>query len=172
MERNFCVRFTRGRQRCTRDGGWVIRATMGLAISSIRTEDVSSRATAPLRSLVPANWARALSTELDSPSFQALSEFVDQESRRANVFPPRAQIFAALKRTPLNKVKVVILGQDPYPKKGDANGLSFPSLRGARCRARSRTFSRGFMLTPEYRFRRMEIWGAGLIKGCCCSTRC
>ncbi len=91
---------------------------------------VGARALAPLASLVPADWRRALSVDLKTSSFQKLATFVDAESQRVNVFPPRAQIFAALKRTPIKNVKVVIIGQDPYPTKGDANGLSFSVNKG------------------------------------------
>ncbi len=91
---------------------------------------LTTRGATPLASLVPADWRKALSKEIAAPSFQALNTFLDQESQRANVFPPRGQIFAALKRTPLKNVKVVIVGQDPYPTKGDANGLSFSVNKG------------------------------------------
>ena len=87
-------------------------------------------AVAPLASLVPADWRRELGPAIKAPSFQQLGTFIDQESQSANVFPPRAQIFAALKRTPLKNVKVVILGQDPYFSKGQANGLAFSLNKG------------------------------------------
>jgi len=95
------------------------------------TGPIAARASAaPLASLVPADWRKALAAELKAPSFQELSTFIDQESQRANVYPPRAQIFAALKRTSMKNVKVVIVGQDPYHTAGLANGLSFSVRKG------------------------------------------
>lgn len=106
---------------------------MATSLAPIRsTRVVSVRSAAPLASLVPTDWRKALSAEITSPSFQNLGTFIDAESQKANVFPPRAQIFASLKRTPIKNVKVVIIGQDPYPTKGDANGLSFSVNKGQR----------------------------------------
>jgi uracil-DNA glycosylase len=88
-------------------------------------------AAAPLKSLIPSTWRRALGAELEKPSFQQLQRFLDAEAAAGKkVFPPRAQIFAALKQTPLDKVKVVVIGQDPYPTAGNANGLSFSVSKG------------------------------------------
>ncbi len=78
-----------------------------------------------LEALIPHDWRAALKEELASPGFRELSAFVDAEYARATVFPPREQIFAALNDTPLANVRVVVIGQDPYPTKGNANGLAF-----------------------------------------------
>jgi uracil-DNA glycosylase len=79
-----------------------------------------------LAALVPRAWAASLAAELASPGFQALQEFLDAEDRSgARVFPPRAQVFAALAAVQPAGVKVVVLGQDPYPTAGNANGLAF-----------------------------------------------
>lgn len=78
-----------------------------------------------LTQLVPANWRDALSDATSAPSFTALSTFLDQEWSTATVFPPKPQVFAALELTPPEAVKVVLLGQDPYPTAGNANGLAF-----------------------------------------------
>lgn len=84
-----------------------------------------------LAGLVPAGWRDSLAAEIASPGFQALEKFLDEEERSgANVFPPRAQIFAALAATPPSKVKVVVIGQDPYPTAGNANGLAFSVAPG------------------------------------------
>lgn len=84
-----------------------------------------------LESLIPADWRKALSAELATPSFAGLETFLAHEaSSGAKVFPPRDQIFAALASTPLNKVRVVIIGQDPYPTAGNANGLAFSVTKG------------------------------------------
>jgi uracil-DNA glycosylase len=66
-----------------------------------------------------------LSEATAAPSFSALSTFLDSEWSSATVFPPKPQVFAALELTPPEAVKVVLLGQDPYPTAGNANGLAF-----------------------------------------------
>lgn len=79
-----------------------------------------------LTSLVPTDWRSALASEVASPSFAALDAMLEKESADGHaVFPPRKQIFSALDFTRLASVKVVIIGQDPYPTMGNANGLAF-----------------------------------------------
>lgn len=87
---------------------------------------------------MPATWRRALAGELDPAALSGLAEYVRAERARGPVFPPADEVFAALERTPLNRVKVVLLGQDPYHGPDEAHGLSFsvkpgvavpPSLR-------------------------------------------
>jgi uracil-DNA glycosylase len=71
-------------------------------------------------------WKLALDGEKQAPHFLALSQFLREEKQRGvTIYPPRARIFAALQTTPLDAVKVVILGQDPYHGAGQANGLCF-----------------------------------------------
>src|SRR5438045_1954773 len=87
--------------------------------------------TAPaLLEQLPADWSAALADEIAKPAFAQLDAFVSDERRRHTVFPPALEVFAALKRTPLSRVNVVLLGQDPYPTRGNANGLSFSVARG------------------------------------------
>lgn len=71
------------------------------------------------------SWQQALSAEWEKDYFQHLTEFVRQAYRSGTVFPPGRQIFAAFDACPFDKVKVVILGQDPYHDVGQANGLCF-----------------------------------------------
>ena len=78
-----------------------------------------------LAELVPAAWRSALSEATAASTFQALDGFLSTQWKDAVVFPPRAQVFAALELTPPESVKVVLLGQDPYPTAGNANGLAF-----------------------------------------------
>jgi uracil-DNA glycosylase len=91
----------------------------------VTTTGTSSTTPMPLKSLIPSDWRKALADTINTPSFKALDQFITDQSKTHKVFPPRSQIFAALKQTPLNKVKVVVIGQDPYPTAGNANGLSF-----------------------------------------------
>jgi uracil-DNA glycosylase len=71
------------------------------------------------------SWKEELSDEFGATYFAQLKEFLVDEKSRFTVFPPGPQIFAAFNFTPFNKVKVVILGQDPYHGPGQAHGLCF-----------------------------------------------
>lgn len=71
------------------------------------------------------SWNKLLAAEWDKPYFKDLTDFVRQEYRNTTVFPPASKIFAAFDACPVNEVKVVILGQDPYHGPGQANGLCF-----------------------------------------------
>jgi uracil-DNA glycosylase len=71
-------------------------------------------------------WKARLATTLASPGMQSLREFLRAEKAAGKeIFPPGPQIFAALDATPFDRVKVVILGQDPYHGPGQAHGLCF-----------------------------------------------
>jgi uracil-DNA glycosylase len=74
---------------------------------------------------VPASWQSALAAEIEAPYFAELASFVAAERRAHLVFPPATRVFRALELTPLDRVSVVILGQDPYHDDGRADGLGF-----------------------------------------------
>lgn len=77
------------------------------------------------------SWKTRLDDEFNSPYMQTLRNFlIAEKQQRFNVFPPSSQTFAAFNATPFNKVKVVIIGQDPYHGKGQAHGLSFSVPKG------------------------------------------
>lgn len=72
------------------------------------------------------SWKDALAGEFEKPYFTSLVRFLHEEKREGKViYPPGNRIFRAFELTPLNEVKVVILGQDPYHGYGQAMGLSF-----------------------------------------------
>ncbi len=72
------------------------------------------------------SWKKALSGEFDKPYFESLVAYLHQEKRNGcQIFPRGDEIFKAFELTPVEKVKVVILGQDPYHGVGQAMGLSF-----------------------------------------------
>lgn len=79
---------------------------------------------------LPACWHDALAPEFDQPWFADLREFVAAERSAHTVFPPKADVFSAFQLTPLERVKVLILGQDPYHDVGQAHGLSFSVRHG------------------------------------------
>ncbi len=73
-----------------------------------------------------ASWLAPLAEEFGQPYMRQLKEFLQQEKRGGvSVFPPGREIFNAFAHTPLHRVKVVILGQDPYHGPGQAHGLCF-----------------------------------------------
>lgn len=74
---------------------------------------------------IPAGWRRQVGGEVGKPYFRRLEEFVAGERERFEVYPAEAETFQALELTPLRKVNVVLLGQDPYPGPGQAHGLCF-----------------------------------------------
>lgn len=76
------------------------------------------------------SWKERLSAEWDKRYFADLTGWVRREYASTTVFPPASRIFAALDMTPFDKVKVVILGQDPYHDIGQANGLCFSVAPG------------------------------------------
>ncbi|MFD2036576.1 uracil-DNA glycosylase [Belliella marina] len=71
------------------------------------------------------SWKSVLKDEFEKPYFKELSSFVKEEYAKHQIFPKGAEIFNAFSRCPFDKVKVVILGQDPYHGPGQAHGLSF-----------------------------------------------
>ena len=71
------------------------------------------------------SWAQVLKEEFEKPYFAELTDFVKQEYKKEVVYPPPAHIFRAFDLCPFDKVKVVILGQDPYHGPKQANGLCF-----------------------------------------------
>ena len=78
-------------------------------------------------------WQSLLGPEKEKPYFQALMQHVEAERAAGKViYPPREQVFNALDATPLESVKVVILGQDPYHGPEQAHGLSFSVQPGVK----------------------------------------
>ena len=76
------------------------------------------------------DWLEAIGPEFKKEYYKKLYLFVKQEYSRVAVYPPADDLFSALELTPLSKVKVVILGQDPYHEPGQAHGLCFSVRKG------------------------------------------
>ena len=76
------------------------------------------------------NWDLALKEEFEKDYFLKINDFINKEYETKTIYPPYDEIFNAFKLTPLNEVKVVILGQDPYHEKGQAHGLAFSTPAG------------------------------------------
>lgn len=74
---------------------------------------------------IESSWKEQLKDEFEKEYFVKLVDFVKHEYKTTQIFPPGKQIFNAFNLCPFDKVKVVILGQDPYHDDGQANGLCF-----------------------------------------------
>ena len=74
---------------------------------------------------LPTCWKNLLKSEIQKQNFTETLAFIKSERKKHTVLPPEDLCFTAFTKTPLDKVKVVILGQDPYHNHGQANGLSF-----------------------------------------------
>ena len=76
------------------------------------------------------SWKNILQSEFEKESFKSLSEFVNSEYKNHHCYPEEKNIFAAFNTCSSKDLKVVIIGQDPYHDKGQANGLCFSVLDG------------------------------------------
>jgi len=74
---------------------------------------------------IPESWLPALGAEQDKPYYRELYRFVGEERRKYPVYPPGNDVFNALRYTPYEQVRVMIIGQDPYHEEGQAHGLAF-----------------------------------------------
>lgn len=79
---------------------------------------------------IDAGWKTALNDEFSKPYFEELVKFVKSEYKQHTCFPKGNDIFASFDSCPLEKLKVVIIGQDPYHGPGQANGLCFSVHKG------------------------------------------
>ncbi|MCM1029538.1 MAG: uracil-DNA glycosylase [Alloprevotella sp.] len=86
----------------------------------------------PKKVRIDPTWRQALADQWDAPYFTALTEKIRRRYASGPVYPPAGQIFAAFDACPFDKVKVVILGQDPYHDDGQANGLCFSVAPGVK----------------------------------------
>ena len=78
------------------------------------------------------SWLKVLQAEFNKEYMKQLKQFLVEEKKQHVIYPPNAEMFSAFEQTPFDKVRVVILGQDPYHGPGEAHGLSFSVKRGIR----------------------------------------
>lgn len=71
------------------------------------------------------SWKEVMQPEFDKPYFELLTSFIREAYQSRRCFPPAGQIFAAFDACPFDRVRVVIIGQDPYHEPGQAHGLCF-----------------------------------------------
>ena len=82
--------------------------------------------------ILPAAWRPVLGAEIEKPYFQGLQRFLAEERKSHQVFPPEPEVFSAFALTPPDRVRVLLLGQDPYHDDGQAHGLCFSVRPGIR----------------------------------------
>lgn len=85
-----------------------------------------------MKRLCPDDWSRVLADEVNSSYFRELQEFLDREREQFVVYPPENEVFAALAATPYDRVRALLLGQDPYHDEGQAHGLCFSVRPGVK----------------------------------------
>ena len=99
-------------------------------------------------SMIDNDWLPAIQDEFKKDYYRDLYRFVKEEYSNTVIYPPAEDIFNAFHFTPLSKVKVLLLGQDPYHNEHQAHGLSFRFCRSRRIfRRHCRTFIRNCMMT-------------------------
>ncbi|KAI9568993.1 uracil-DNA glycosylase-like protein [Boletus coccyginus] len=110
-----------------------IKATMStIAITTTgagdATEDVGDVIENLERDTMGVSWKTALEAEFTKPYFRKLKDFLISETKSHQVYPPAREIYSWSRLTPLDAVKAVVIGQDPYHDVGQAHGLSFSVL--------------------------------------------
>ena len=78
-----------------------------------------------INSIISEKWKKILHLEFSKDYFKNLNNFLIEEYKNYTVYPKKEHIFAAINKTEFEKVKIVIIGQDPYHAKGQANGIAF-----------------------------------------------
>lgn len=78
-----------------------------------------------MKVIIEESWEKVLQPDFDKPYFKELTDFVRSEYAATTIYPPASLIFNAFNLCPFDKVKVVIIGQDPYHGPGQAHGLCF-----------------------------------------------
>jgi uracil-DNA glycosylase len=79
---------------------------------------------------LPVSWHLVLAEEFDKPYFRQLEDFLAEERQTQTIYPPETDVFSAFELTPYDKVRVLLLGQDPYHNENQAHGLCFSVLPG------------------------------------------
>lgn len=83
-----------------------------------------------IRNIIGNDWDEILKDEFDKAYFKEIIVFLDEAYKNKTIFPPKAEVFNALKLSSYRDTKVLILGQDPYYNPGQANGLAFSVKEG------------------------------------------
>ena len=117
------------------------------------------------------SWDDVLKGEFDKDYYLKLREFLKQEYGSRTIYPNMYDIFNALKFTPYEDVKAVILGQDPYHEPGQAHGLCFSVQKGVQKPPSLVNIFRSCRMIWGSIHRATAIWKAGRKTACSCSIR-
>lgn len=123
-------------------------------------------------SMIDNDWLPAIKGEYSKPYYKELFTFVKDEYSKYVVYPPADDIFNAFHFTPLSKVKVLILGQDPYHNVHQAHGLSFRYFPERKHRLHLRIYIKNCMMTVDVIFLITGILRNGPTRECFCLTQC
>ena len=110
------------------------------------------------------SWDNVLEEEFKKEYFLKIKEFVEAEYKTKTIYPPKEEIFNAFNLCPIENVKVVILGQDPYHEEGQAHGLAFSTpfqIPDALNPGQSKEFSYSILYSPLKR--EMQIHTANAV---------
>jgi uracil-DNA glycosylase len=103
----------------------------------------------PLESYIPDAWSALLADELKKPYWNTLVKTVDEEYKNWMVYPQRHQVFDALRSCNPHNVKIVVIGQDPYIRPGQAHGMSFSVQEGCAMPPSLRNIYRELLEDPK-----------------------
>lgn len=107
------------------------------------------------------SWRAVLQPEFDKPYFEILTSFVRRAYLTSTCYPSARLIFHAFDACPFDKVRVVILGQDPYHEPGQAEGWAFSVPDGVRIPPSLKIFIRSCSVTLASLFLHPDIWRLG-----------
>ena len=117
------------------------------------------------------SWRAPLLPEFERPHMQGLKRFLEAEKAQGKrIFPKGSEYFRALDLTPLDRVKVVILGQDPYHGEGQAHGLCFSVQPGVRTPPSLVNIYKELKSDLGIAPPATVFWNIGRGRACCCST--
>lgn len=116
------------------------------------------------------NWKEFIyNTDFSKPNLAEIQAQLNQAAQGCNVYPPQEQIFSAFDKTPLDQVRVVILGQDPYHEANQANGLAFSVNAGTKMPPSCEIFSKKSKLTWVENCEQTQICLTGQSRAYYCS---
>ena len=122
-------------------------------------------------SMIDNDWLPAIKEEYSKPYYKELFTFVKEEYSKYVVYPPADDIFNAFHFTPLSKVKVLILGQDPYHNVHQAHDCLFQYFRERKHRLHLRIYIKNCMMTVDVIFLITDILRNGPTRECFCLTQ-
>jgi len=124
--------FFEPKRKTNENSGEVPDHAKRLKINKPVTNKVDEHVEDLMSSLTEDSWKDALATHVSKSSFSSLAAFVAKERKNGTIYPPTPDTFTALNLVPMHKVKVVIVGQDPYHGPGQGHGLSFSVKKGVK----------------------------------------